>query len=191
METLRQYIRSVAPLEEEACRRLAACFEPVVYPRGHRLFSAGRTETRMYFLEKGIARAFCDSADGEELSFWFGMEGDIVLSYNSYIHNRPGYEHVELLEDSRLWAASIEDVRKLYLSDIDIANWARKLAEQELIRTEERFISRQTGTALERYRELLRTQPRLLQRVPLGHIASYLGVTQVTLSRIRAEVRSL
>jgi len=189
METLRDHIRSVAPLEEGSCLRLSACFMPVDYPRGHRLFRAGKTEKKMYFLEKGIARAFCDSSDGEELTFWFGMEGDIVLSYNSYILDKPGYEHVELLEDSRLWMASVEEVRNLYRSDIGIANWARKLAERELIRTEERFIFRQTGTALERYRELLRTQPRLLQRVALGYIASYLGVTQVTLSRIRAEVR--
>lgn len=188
MDTLKSYICAVAPLQKEACADLCSRFQLLQFPKGHRLFHAGRTEHRMYFIEQGIARAFCDTEE-QELTFWFGMEGDIVLSYNSYIHGRPGYEHMELLEDSRLWAASVKEVRALYHSNIDIANWALKLAEQELIKTEQRFISRQTGTAQERYQDLLRIQPQLLQRVALGHIASYLGITQVTLSRIRAGLR--
>jgi len=81
------------------------------------------------------------------------------------------------------------NLRTLFEEDIHIANWGRKFAEQELIKVEERLIFRQCRTAMERYKELIATDPELLQRVQLGHIASYLGMTQVSLSRIRAELK--
>lgn len=142
----------------------------------------------MYVLEKGIARAFCYKED-KELTFWFGTEGDFVPSYNSYIYDKPGYESIELLEDSTLYKISHSAIRALFNTDSEIANWGRKLAEQELVKTEERFIAHLFQTAIEKYRNLLQRSPELLQRVPLGYIASYLGVTQVTLSRIRSEIK--
>ncbi len=75
-----------------------------------------------------------------------------------------------------------------YATNLEIANWGRKLAEIELIKTEERFISRQLGTAIDRYKKLLEENPSLINRVQLGYIASYLGISQVTLSRIRTEI---
>jgi CRP-like cAMP-binding protein len=80
-------------------------------------------------------------------------------------------------------------LQQLFETDIAMANWGRRFAEKELIKTEERLISRQFRTATERYQELMQQQPGLLQRVSLGHIASYLGITQVSLSRIRADIR--
>ena len=80
-------------------------------------------------------------------------------------------------------------LKKLFDEEIHIANWGRRFAEQELVKTEERLISRQFRTAKERYKEILKDNPDLIQRVQLGHIASYLGITQVSLSRIRAEIK--
>lgn len=142
----------------------------------------------MYFIKKGIVRAYAHQND-HEITFWFGREGETVISMNSYLNHEPGYEDIELLEDCELYALKTTDLHQLYEQDIHMANWGRKFAERELLRTEARLISRQFSTASERYRELLHTNPDLLQRVPLGHIASYLGITQVSLSRIRAEFR--
>ncbi|MCK7555759.1 hypothetical protein MKQ70_12315 [Chitinophaga sedimenti] len=107
----------------------------------------------------------------------------------SYVDNKKGYEDVQLLEDSDLYKLDLADLRALFEVNIDIANWGRKFVEQELIKVEERLISRQFKTARERYLDLLKDHPNLLQRVQLGHIASYLGITQVSLSRIRADIR--
>jgi CRP-like cAMP-binding protein len=90
-----------------------------------------------------------------------------------------------------LYRLKREAIHSLFEQDIHIANWGRKFAEQELIRTEARLISRQFSTASERYQELLRSNPDLLHRVQLGHIASYLGITQVSLSRIRSTLSSI
>ena len=107
----------------------------------------------------------------------------------SYVEELPGYEDIELLEACELYELKTEQLQHLFEEDIHIANWGRKFAEQELIKTEERLIQRQFRTASDRYKELLLNHPDLIQRIQLGHIASYLGITQVSLSRIRAELK--
>ena len=182
--TIEYILRQIHPLPDKALQKILARMEAVALPKGHLVFQAGRVETSVYFIKSGIARAWA-LQDGNEVTFWFGQEGDTIISMKSYIAGEPGYENIELLEDSELYHLKNRDLHELYQADIDIANWGRKFAEGELIRTEARFISRQFRTASERYRDLLRENPALLQRVQLGHIASYLGITQVSLSRVR------
>lgn len=160
----------------------------VCYPKGHLLLRADKVETSIYFIKKGIVRAFSNAGD-KEITFWFGKEGDAIISMKSYISNQKGYEDIELLENCELYELKIKSLQKLFDEYIDVANWGRKFAEQELVKTEERLISWQFRTATERYKELLKDNSDLIQRVQLGHIASYLGITQVSLSRIRAEIK--
>lgn len=158
------------------------------YPKGYILFHKNKKDRDIYFIHHGIARVYY-LHDITEVNLMFGIEGDSLISLKSYIEDKPGYETVELLEKSTLFRLKYQDLQQLYNEDIAIANWGRKIAEKELIKTEERLISRQFRTASQRYAELIEKSPYLLQRVQLGHIASYLGVSQVTLSRIRAEIR--
>lgn len=181
-------INKVYPLPEEALSKMTGLMEHIQLPKGHLLIRADKIERQLYFIEKGIVRAYANPAE-TDITFWFGKEQDIIISMKSYIDGQPGYEHIELLEDCDLYALHTDALQQLFSSDIHISNWGRKFAEQELIKTEERLISRQFKTATERYQELLRHHPDLLQRVQLGYIASYLGITQVSLSRIRAEIR--
>lgn len=160
----------------------------MIFPKGHILLRADRIEKHLFFIKTGIARAYSRTAS-HEITFWFGREGDAILSMRSYVQGQKGYEDIELLEASMLYKIEIAQLQSLYAQDLHIANWGRKLAELELVKTEERLISRQFRTATERYQELLSQNPDLIQRVPLGHIASYLGITQVSLSRIRAGMR--
>ncbi len=148
--------------------------------------NTARNEPFLYFIKKGIVRAFVPDISGEK-TFWFGIEGEVVLSMRSYVYGKPSYENIELLEPCELYRISIPALQQMYEEDNALANWGRKLAEQELIKVEERLISAQTKNATERYRQLMDNTPHLLQRVPLGYIASYLGITQASLSRIRAE----
>lgn len=176
------------PLPDNSKSLIKHCIEEVAYPKGHLLFRAGKIETNIYFLKKGIVRAYSD-AGGNEVTFWFGKEGDTVISMKNYVAGERGYENIELLEDCELYKVKTSDLQKLFLEDIHIANWGRKFAEYELIIAEEKLIARQFRTASERYKTLLHESPDLIQRVQLGHIASFLGITQVSLSRIRAEIK--
>jgi len=174
------------PLTEEAWALLAKRLQRVEFAKGHHLFRSGRTDETVYFMERGIARAY-NIREGKDLTFWIGMEGDPLMSFNSYIRRKPGYENIELLENCVLYKIAAGELQQLYLENLELANWGRKLAELELIKTEEHFIGLQCQTAEERYKNLLQNRPELLQRVALMHIASYLGITQVTLSRIRGK----
>jgi CRP-like cAMP-binding protein len=160
----------------------------VSWPKGHLLLKTGKVETTLYLIRKGIVRAY-SYLDDDEITFWFGKEGDVVVSMQGYVANMKSYEDIELLEDCDLYEIRIADLQKLFLEDIYLANWGRKFVELELIKTEKRLIARQFGTAANRYKQLLETSPYLLQRVQLGYIASYLGISQVSLSRIRAELK--
>lgn len=186
--TIDQILNNIYPLPETSKAIMKAGISEMSYPKGHFLFRADKIETSIYFIKKGIVRAYANSVDND-ITFWFGKEGDAVISMKSYVSNEKGYEDIELLENCELYELKINNLQELFKQDIHIANWGRRFAEQELIKTEERLISRQFRTAKERYLELLKTNSDLIQRVQLGHIASYLGITQVSLSRIRAEIK--
>lgn len=182
-----QIIGQICPLPPTSKLKFLDNIEVVRFPKRHLLLRADKVEKTIYFIKSGIVRAYAFQ-NNNEITFWFGKEGEVIVSMKSYVSDQLGYENIELLEDGEFYALKIEYMQKLFADDIHIANWGRKFAEQELIKTEERLISRQFRSALERYRALLQESPDLLQRVPLGHIASYLGITQVTLSRIRGEI---
>jgi len=184
-----QYILNhIYSLPEASLAKLIACISEVSFPRKHLLLKADTIERKIYFIKKGIVRAYAYQNDSE-ITFWFGKEGETIISMKSYVMNQAGYENIELIEACELYELQIDKLQELYNQDIQIANWGRKFAEKELIKTEERLIARQFSTAAERYTSLLKNHPDLLQRVSLGYISSYLGITQVSLSRIRADVK--
>ena len=173
-------------LSKAAVEKISAYTSAVNYPKGFVLIHADKIESNFYILESGIARAYSDG-ENQQITFWFGQSGSILFSFNSYINNKSGYENIELLENSILYELKTDSLIQSYNSHTELANWGRKLAELELIKTEERYIARLFKSASARYKELQASYPALINRIQLGHIASYLGVTQVTLSRIRSE----
>lgn len=96
---------------------------------------------------------------------------------------------VQLLEDSVLYAIPIKELEKLYQTNLEIANWSRILHQEAFIMSEKRLIARLYKSAEERYMELKRTHPELFQRVNLGYIASFLGISQVTLCHLRNKIK--
>ncbi|MEH6308335.1 Crp/Fnr family transcriptional regulator [Olivibacter sp. CPCC 100613] len=174
-------------LREPSLSLFYNALEEVHYKKGTKIIKAGRTEPHLYFILDGIARVFIQTAEKETV-FCFCLETDVILSYNSFFNESPGYETIELLEDSQLVRVSHRKVKALCKSDLTIANFFNRLIGLELVKTEERLIGTQSRTATARYTELITLFPSIVQRVQLGYIASYLGVSQVTLSRIRKKI---
>ncbi|WP_445430578.1 Crp/Fnr family transcriptional regulator [Chryseobacterium indoltheticum] len=185
---IKEIIDAIYSIPQNSQENLMQHISEVNYPKGFCLMEADKVIPYIYFLKKGIVRAYA-STENNDITFWFGTEGEPIVSMKSYVDEKPGYENIELLEDCEFYRLKTEKLKTLYNEDIHIANWGRKFAERELVKTEELIISRQYKTALERYKDLLKEKPYLLQRVQLGHIASYLGIAQVSLSRIRAELK--
>lgn len=141
----------------------------------------------MYFLEKGALRGYY-TLDGKEITHWFGFENDFVTSFHSFITQAPAVENIHLIEGSVLWAISKNTLEKLFNQHHDIERLVRIAYEKYYIRLEERFVNAHFKTAAERYEDLVKGTPHILGRVPLGYIASYLGISQETLSRIRSRL---
>lgn len=181
-------INSIYQLPKTSLNTLIASISEVEYPKKFHLHRENKKETKSYFIKKGIARAYAQKGE-KEVTFWFGQEGDLIFPLQTLFAGLGEYATVELLEDCVLYEIDLERLQNLYQNDIHIANWGRRYAECACIKSEKLFIARQFKTSLERYQELINEYPNIIQRVQLGIIASYLGISQVNLSRIRAQIK--
>lgn len=187
MQQLLNHIKNYYPLSTEAQNALNDCFEELVIAKNEYLLTEGQICRHLYFMQQGALRGFY-TLDGKEITHWFGFEKDFITSFHSFITQEPAVENIQLLEGSILWAISKETLTALFNRYHEIERLVRIVYEKYYIRLEERFVNAQFKTATERYENLLQQTPHVLERVPLGHIASYLGISQETLSRIRSRL---
>lgn len=179
---------AILPLPEPERLHMERITEEIRVPKNHDLILSGQIAHYIYFQKEGVCRIFY-RADDREIVLGFAFAGEVLLSLKSYIHEQPGYETIQTLEESTLYRIPISSLNALFQAHTPIANWGRKLAELEALKIEERLKLRLFKSASESYRELMQQAPNVIQRIKLGYIASYLGISQVTLSRIRGEKR--
>lgn len=155
------------------------------YKKGKVLVRQGHVCDMFYFVLKGAARTYHRKGDKEHTQ-WFEFDRFVAISLSSFIAQQPSRESIELIEDSSLIAISRDNLHRLYKTYPRTNVIGRLQVEEVFVELEKRTQSLQQLSAKERYEELIAKSPMLLQRVPLKYIASYLGITQETLSRIRA-----
>lgn len=171
-------------LSTKAQHNIASCTKQIVKKKHDYFLKAGQKVSSYFVIKRGLIRAFF-YRNGKEVNTWFGEENQIFCSILPVYTDRPALEYIQFLEDSEIYAISASDLNALYLQYPELNLIGRKIAEEVCVVLEERTISLHTQSALERYGLLIEQQPNVLKRVSLGHIASYLGITQETLSRIR------
>jgi CRP-like cAMP-binding protein len=150
------------------------------------LISEGKICDHLFFIKKGFLRGF-HYQNGKEITAWFGFENDFATSSYSFVSQKVGYETVEVIEDSILYAITHEDLDSIYEKHPEFNYVGRLLTEKYYIDLMERALCLQFQSGKESYEQLVATHPHILKRASLGHIASYLGISQETLSRIRAK----
>ncbi|TXK48153.1 Crp/Fnr family transcriptional regulator [Pontibacter qinzhouensis] len=187
MNALYSCISHYHPISSGAWEALSKTLKQVEIPRNSFLIQEGMVCNNLYFLEQGCLRGYY-TLDGKEITYWFGFENNFITSFYSFISRKPGIENIQVLEDSTLWSISFDALNKLFDFHQDLERLVRIINEQYYIRLEERLMAKQFKTARERYEQLMETSPHILQRISLGQIASYLGISQETLSRIRSNV---
>ncbi|MFT3748481.1 MAG: Crp/Fnr family transcriptional regulator [Agriterribacter sp.] len=187
MQQLLTHLHGFYKLSEEAQEALQNCFEETALSKGSLLIKEGSICRHLYFLQKGALRGFYN-LEGKEITHWFGFENDFVTSFHSFITGEPAVENLQLLEGSILYGISKENLTGLYNQYHEIERLVRIVYEKYYIRLEERYVNAQFKTATERYEALLANTPHVIERVPLGYISSYLGISQETLSRIRSRL---
>ncbi|MGE0076404.1 MAG: Crp/Fnr family transcriptional regulator [Bacteroidales bacterium] len=186
MKNTIQGIRKYYPVSDESIQRLSNSLTELNLPKHYLLTKAEIKDNSVYFIEKGCTRTYF-LVDGKEITNWLSREGDIVFSSSSLYHRKAGLDFVELLEDSVVFSMPIDSLNEIYKTDIDIANWSRIIHQEVLLKMQNLRIDRLTLTSKQRYEKFIRENPDLINRVNLGYIASYLGMTQQYLSAIRAE----
>ncbi|MFC5701388.1 Crp/Fnr family transcriptional regulator [Cohnella faecalis] len=140
------------------------------------------------FCAEGLFRFYYDTENGNELNKSFCGKGDFVASFHSLLLDSPSRLHIQALEDSELWVISYADYIGLYDRHVCWERLGRRMAERLFIKKEQRERELLLCSAEERYRLFVNENPELHERIPLYHIASYLGITPVALSRIRRRI---
>ena len=159
---------------------------PLSYPKNHLLHVENKVCRHSFFIEKGAARIY-HFKDGKDITSHFAFEGEAITAIDSLLQRKRSKYNIELLEDSTLYSVSYEEMENLYQKSIIHERYGRLFLQQVYVELVERMEDIQFHTAQERYDNLLIKQPHILKRVALKHIASYLGITQETLSRVRAK----
>ncbi|MDX2281607.1 MAG: Crp/Fnr family transcriptional regulator [Saprospiraceae bacterium] len=181
------FINAINPLSEEVLEEVLQHFQAMEYPKNYVLLRQGKVCSHLWFLTKGAVRYFYSDEEGKDHNVWFSMDRDILTDTPSFLHEKPAEASIQLLEDCTLWAIERKSIDALLLKHHSFALWYIKLFEQFYVnQIEDRIVDLQFLTARQRYEKLLIQFPDIGQRISLGHIASYLNITQETLSRIRA-----
>jgi CRP-like cAMP-binding protein len=141
------------------------------------------------FVHRGLLRVYADTALGTEHTSWFVREGDFVTEYASFYYQRPSQENMVALEDTELLCVDHAQLQALYQQSPTYERLGRLLYEKQLADLKQRILFRVREAPAARYQYLLTQHPALVQRVPLKLLASYLGITDSSLSRIRRQTR--
>lgn len=152
--------------------------------KGEFFLRQGQVVSSLFLIETGLVRAYIVKAE-REINSWFGFENMILGSALPLFFDQPSFENIQFLESTTYHYISSKDLNELYKKSHEMSNIGRKMTEECCVVIAERAMSLQTENAEQRYNSMLSYQPDATQRISLGHIASYLGITQETLSRIR------
>lgn len=153
--------------------------------KGDYFIKEGTTCKDVAFVVSGIFRSFYATSSDEEVTYCFRFSNSFVSAYSSFLTQRPSVENIQALTDVEQLMISRDDILKLEESS---ANWLKFFkinAEREYIEMEKRIFLLQKESAEKRYEDLITNHPEFLQVIPLNYLASYLGITQRHLSRIR------
>lgn len=184
MSSLFQYFKKFNPLSKEAEKAIAEISSIVTIKKNKDLQPIGHTCKTIYFIKKGVARIYYFK-DGIDITESFFFEDSIIARVESLFTGKPSRKAIQILEDAEIIAINSTQLFKLYDTYPEIERLFRKIFEAAYVETVNRIEGMQFHSAEERYNALLSEAPNVLMRVPLKYVASFLGITQVSLSRIR------
>lgn len=182
------FLGKIQPLSQEAQGAIVSLCSLIRISKNQNLQEIGQKCRTIYFVKDGLARIFY-LKDGTEVTEYFAFENDLIIRAESLFKNKPSTKAIQALEDTVFIGIPSEELFSLFDRFPDIERLFRKIIEQAYVATVNRMEAIQFHSAEERYAQLLAEKPNLIHRISLKHIASYLGITQVSLSRIRASLR--
>jgi CRP-like cAMP-binding protein len=166
---------------------IAGHFTFKTIPKGQFLLTAGKISDEYLFLDGGYMRCFAYDIDGNEVTTNLCSPGQIVFEISSFFNRTRSIENIQALTDCGGWFITFEQLNNLFHALPEFREFGRGVLVKGFAALKTRMLTMITETAEERYAHLLKTNPEIFQHAPLKNIASYLGVTDTSLSRIRKE----
>jgi len=188
MDKLKTFLQTLTPITEKEIEDSQSNFSIVHLKKGDLLLQIGKVCRQMSFVNRGSLRSFYFNDNAEEITHCFRSEKTFVSSYRSFILQEPSLLSIVALEETELIVIDYDKLQKLYSTSMTWQTLGRLLTERAYIEMEEYASVLNNEGAKEKYLRLLNEQGEILQKANIEHIATYLGVTRRTLSRIRQEI---
>lgn len=185
MTTLREALLKYTNIPEEIMEDVLSKFKEEHFKKRTLAERQGSCCRKLYFISKGIARLYYNR-NGKEITGWFSKEGDFITANDSFFQKKPSWLNLEFIEESEVFSITVTELEALFDKYHEMEKFGRKLTYELLEILSEKMYSLLFQPADKRYKLLLTHSPEVVSRAPLGDIASYLGISQETLSRIRA-----
>lgn len=183
---LQQFLHFYLPGEDVA--PFLACFRELHIKKDKHLLKPGMDCNYLAFIQSGCFRVYYYDLKGREIITWFSFSEMVVTDLLGLYTTGKAQFYVQALENSMLYKISRQDLEHLYNQYPAYREFGKKFAEEALTMLMQRTLSLHTKSAEERYKELLAI-PDFMQKVPLKYLASYLGITDTSLSRIRRQIK--
>jgi CRP-like cAMP-binding protein len=185
--TLEEIIQSIYLLPQDVLEDVLSHFQHLEYPKNYFLLKQGKLCKHIWFMTQGAVRYFYTNDQGKELNTWFSLDQQIITAPPSLVNQTPSQESIQLIEDSEMYSIEYTALQSLLQKHHSFALWYIKSIELHYVsQVEDRIADLQFLDAKQHYQKLLNLYPDITNRISLGNIASYLNITQETLSRIRA-----
>jgi CRP-like cAMP-binding protein len=182
------FIKETFPVSDFAAKQIADNFEPTHLPKNTLTLKEGKINSDYIFLETGFMRSFVFDTDGNEVTTNIYKPSQMVFEVGSYFQRKPSTENIETITACSTWIGKYESFQHLFHSLPEFREFGRAILVKGFISFKERTISMINEKAELRYEKLLKESPEIFQQVPLKYIASYLGITDTSLSRLRKEM---
>jgi CRP-like cAMP-binding protein len=188
LQRFKAYIDNFLTLSDEAHQVVyKLCTVQNLSKKTH-LFHTGEVCHHVHFIEKGFVRVYY-LLDGRDITAWFAREGEIASATDSLFTSTSSQYNIQLIEDSEIVSIDYRKIEQYFDRFPEIERLARLMVIDTYLRLDERMKQMLFHSPEERYLSLLKNFPNIINRVPLGYISSYLGITQETLSRIRSKIK--
>lgn len=171
-------------------QEIVSLHKKIILPKNEFLLKEGKTANAYYLVEKGLIRFYVHDFNGNEITTQFVCENEIVNEVSSLFQRVPSVQNIQAVTDTVIWKIDFNDFQHLYHTLESVREWGREWMSAQLFQSQQRSIEMITQSASSRYLQLMEHRPQVVQQAPLKQIASYLGIADTSLSRIRKELVS-
>lgn len=184
---LKQILTHLVDIPENEINVALNLFKPISFQKGENLLSEGKVCKNLYFINSGLTKSYLLN-EGKEYIRQFAVENDFVVDLGSFLSQKKSAFFIQTLEKTDALKITYEELDNLFNSSLIFMKLGKVIADRSTINLIKRSVSLVKDDAKQRYLDFIKERPSLTQRVPQFMIASYLGITPESLSRIRKEI---